>query len=113
MGNASTMRADNIAHYEVARAQSFGDIESWTQSGVVDDKEWYTAHDEHVCPGCQSMDGRTVGLSENFFNKGDELVVERPDKETPYRLKLDYESIHGCPLHNRCRCVLLPVRRSA
>jgi hypothetical protein len=25
-------------------------------------------------------------------------------------LKLDYEDIHGPSLHNRCRCVLLPVR---
>jgi SPP1 gp7 family putative phage head morphogenesis protein len=110
MGSASTMRADNIARYEVTHAQTYGDIQAWTQSGVVEGKEWYTAHDEHVCPGCSSMDGKILKLSENFFDKGDELIVDRPGKDTPYRLKLDYENIGGCPLHNRCRCVLLPVR---
>jgi SPP1 gp7 family putative phage head morphogenesis protein len=111
MGHASTMRADNIAQYEVTHAQAYGDIQAWTQSGLVDEKEWYTAHDERVCLGCQSMDGKIVKLSDKFFDKGDELTVDRPGKDTPYRLKLDYEDIQGCPLHNRCRCVLLPVRR--
>lgn len=110
MGSASTLRADRIASYEVTHAQSYGDIRAWTQSGLVEEKEWFTAHDERVCPGCNYMDGKRTALAENFFDKGDELVIERPGKETPYRLQLDYEHIHGCPLHSKCRCCLLPVR---
>jgi hypothetical protein len=49
MGSASTMRADRIARTKVARAQGYGDIQAWTQSGVVQGKEWYTARDEMVC----------------------------------------------------------------
>src|SRR6478735_5511149 len=107
----SVERADNIARYEVSHAQTFGDIQAWTQSGVVEGKEWYSARDEHVCLSCMSMDGKIVGLSENYFDKGDEIVIDRPGKEMPYRLKLDYEDIKGPALHNRCRCVLLAVRK--
>lgn len=109
MGSASTVRADRIASYEVTHAQSYADIQAWTQSGVVAEKEWYTAHDERVCPGCRSMDGKTEKLTDNFMDQGSAITVEREGK-TPYKLKLDYEDILGCPLHNMCRCVLLPVR---
>lgn len=109
MGSASTLRADRIATYEVTHAQSYADIQAWTQSGVVEGKEWYTAHDDAVCPGCQFMDGKTAGLSENFMDKGDAINVDREGK-SPYKLNLDYEDIEGCPLHNGCRCVILPVR---
>lgn len=34
------------------------------------------------------MDGRTVGLLDNYFDRGDEIVVDRPGKTSPYRLKL-------------------------
>jgi hypothetical protein len=60
MGSASTMRADRIARTEVARVQGYGDIQAWTQSGVVQGKEWYTARDEMVCTFCQAMDGRST-----------------------------------------------------
>ena len=110
MGSASTIRADRIARYEVTHAQTYGDIQAWSQSGLVEGKQWMTAEDEKVCPGCKSMDGKIIGLSENYFDQGDELVIDRPGRSTPYRLSLDYESIPGPGLHNGCRCVLLPVR---
>lgn len=113
MGHASTVRADRIASYETTHAQAYGDIQAWTQSGVVDEKEWYTAHDERVCLGCQHMDGQRTALSENFLDQGDTITIDREEEgKKPYSLKLDYEDIEGCPLHNKCRCVLLPVRRS-
>ena len=69
MGSASTIRADRIARYEVTHSQTYGDLQAWTQSGVVVGTEWYTAHDERVCLGCRSQDGRVVGLSRNYFDK--------------------------------------------
>lgn len=109
MGSASTIRADRIASYQVTRAQGYGDIQAWTQSGVVAEKEWFTAHDERVCLGCKHMDGRHTGLQESFLDKGSTIVVDREGKK-PYKLVLDYEDISCCPLHNGCRCVLLPRR---
>jgi SPP1 gp7 family putative phage head morphogenesis protein len=103
-GNASTMRADRIARTETSRAQGFGDIQAWTQSGVVSGKEWFTAEDERVCPFCDDMDGKVVGLEDNFFDKGDSL--EAGGKT----LDLNYDDVPSAPLHVGCRCVLLPVR---
>ena len=103
-GSASTMRADRIARTEVARAQGFADIQAWTQSGVVSAKEFYTARDDRVCPGCSSLDGKVYGLTQNIFDKGDTLTVG------DYRLKLDYDDVPSAPIHVGCRCVLLPVR---
>lgn len=112
-GVALTQRADLIAQTEVARAQTFGDLEAWGQSGLVEGKEWYTAHDEKVCKWCGPMDGTVIGLTETFFDKGDVQVEEttnRKGEKTTVTYKHDYDDVPGAPLHPRCRCVLLPVR---
>lgn len=113
-GFAVTERADRIAQTEITRAQTFADVEAWDQSGVVSGKEWYTAKDERVCPWCRSMDGQVVGLNTNFFDKGDEQVVEttnRDGENRTLRKVHDYDNVIGPPNHVRCRCVLLPVRK--
>lgn len=107
-GNASTMRANRIAQSETARAQGFADVQAWTQSGVVTGKQWYTAEDSTVCPFCADMDGKQTDLQETFFDKGDTLDVTGDDGKTS-TLKLNYEDIENPPLHNNCRCVLLPI----
>lgn len=104
MGSASTMRADRIARTEVSRAQGYGDVEAWKQSGVVASKEWFTAEDEHVCPFCHSLDGQVFALDENIFSKGDSLTIE--GKTQHY----NYDDVPANPLHVNCRCTLLPVR---
>jgi SPP1 gp7 family putative phage head morphogenesis protein len=104
MGSASTMRADRIARTEVSRAQGYGDIQAWTQSGVVSGKEWFTAEDEHVCPFCDELDGKTWGLDENIFDKGDSMQVG------DQKLDLSYDDVPSNPLHPQCRCTILPVR---
>lgn len=104
MGNASTVRADRIARTEVSRAQGYADIQAWTQSGVVEGKEWYTAEDEHVCPFCDSLDRQVFGLDENIVTKGDSLTI---DGQTQH---YNYDDVPSPPLHVNCRCVLLPIR---
>lgn len=104
-GNASTVRADRIARTETSRAQTFGDLEAWKQSGVVESKEWFTAEDERVCPFCNALDGRVEDIDTNFFDKGD--TFEQGDDQS---LSLSYDDVPGAPLHVNCRCVLLPVR---
>ena len=103
-GSALTVRADRIARTESARAQTFGDIEAWDQSGVVEAKEWFTAHDDRQCKFCRPMDGKVIGIKTNFFRKGD--VWEGDDGKT---ITLDYDDIQGPPMHNNCRCTLLPI----
>lgn len=112
-GFAITARADLIAATEVARAQTFADVEAWDQSGVVEAKEWYTAQDERVCKFCGPMNGRTIPLDANFFDKGDvqtETGKNRKGESTTYTYNHSYDDVPGAPLHPRCRCVLLPVR---
>lgn len=104
MGSASTMRADRIARTEVAGAQGFADIQAWTQSGVVEGKEWFTAEDEHVCPFCDQLDGSVIGLNDTFFDDGDTYRVGDQAQ------KISYGDIASAPLHPNCRCTLLPVR---
>lgn len=112
-GTASTQRADLIAQTETTRAQAAADIEAWDQSGVVEAKEWYTAHDERVCPWCNSMNGTVVGLTENYFDKGDSQIVDATNRNGEKRTQRkvhDYDDVIGPPNHPRCRCTLLPVR---
>lgn len=96
MGSASTMRADRIARTEVSRAQGYGDIQAWSQSGLVAGKEFYTARDELVCLHCRSLDGKTFDLSDNIFDKGDSLTI---DGKTQH---YNYDDIPSPPLHVNC-----------
>lgn len=109
-GNIGTMRAIRIAQSEVTRAQGFADVAAWQQSGVVEGKEWYTAHDSHVDPFCADMDGREIDLTETFYTKGDSMTVTN-DKGKEVTRVLNYEDIEHPPLHVGCRCVLIPIRK--
>lgn len=113
LGLAATLRADLIAVTEVARAQSVADVNAWSQSGVVEGTEWFTAEDEKVCKFCGPMNGRVIGLEETFYSKGDVQVESgknRKGETTNYTYKHDYDDALGAPLHPRGRYTLLPVR---
>lgn len=112
MGIAITQRADLIAQTESTRAHTFASIGAWGQSGVVTGKEWFTAADERRCNFCASMDGKILGLKENYFDKGDIMVVDGENKKgeaKKFTQHLDYDDVPGPGLHSRCRCVLLPI----
>ena len=109
-GYASSDRAYKIAESESTRAQGYADVQAWEQSGQVEGKTWYTSEDERVCAFCGAMHGRTIALRDNFYNKGDRMVVPRPEKSDAV-LNISYEDINHQPLHVRCRCVLLPVMK--
>ncbi|MCF8783205.1 phage minor head protein [Rhodococcus ruber] len=116
MGIAATARADLITVTEVARAQSAADIFAWEQSGVVEAKEFYTTLDERRCAYCKDMHGKVIGLDQNYFDKGDVQVVtvtNRKGEEVQHTMNHDYDDVPAPPLHNRCRCTLLPVRMNA
>jgi SPP1 gp7 family putative phage head morphogenesis protein len=104
-GAAAGYRAERIARTEARRTTTQAEVTAWDQSGVVEAKEWYTAHDERVCEFCGPMDGTIEpDLHSSYFDKG--TVYTGAEGGT---LKLDYEAIDGPPLHVNCRCDLLPV----
>lgn len=92
-------RSRQIARTTITTSANQASIEARDESGVVSGKEWYTARDERVCPQCWPMQGKVLGLKDNYFNKWDEYN----------KLKLDYQDVKWPALHPSCRCTLLPV----
>lgn len=98
----SPYRAEMIARTESARAYVAGETETWRQSGQVIAKEWLLAPD--ACEFCSAVAkewaGRSVGLDDAFYKVGHVLTGTDGG-----RMKLDYETVGGPPLHPHC---LLP-----
>lgn len=98
-GECKTSRAMKIARTETARSMGFATEEAYIQSEVVKGKEWLTAMDERTCEICSAMNGKTMALGENFFDKGDTFMGTT----------FDYDSVQYPPIHPLCRCTLIPV----
>ena len=64
---------------------------------------WYTAEDEQVCEFCGPEHSKIIGVTENFYKKGD-TVVGRDGGN----LKLNYRTIGEPPIHTNCRCFIRP-----
>lgn len=77
-------RADLIATTETAFADVAGNLAGWKESSVVQGKTWIIG--EGCCELCDELNGKTVGLDEDFPDDGDD----------------------GPPLHPRCRCDVVP-----
>ncbi|MBA7546666.1 hypothetical protein ES705_39058 [subsurface metagenome] len=76
--NWDKVRSETIARSEAMRASNRGAIESYRQSGVVKSKIWITYHDKRTCYSCADLDGKVIGLEDNYFNLGDpDEVIER------------------------------------
>ena len=104
---ANDSRAEMIARTEAIKASNFGTQEAWEQSGVVTAKEWLTAADERVDALCAAMDGKIIGLGDNFFEKGDTLSAKN-DEGKKVSQTFDADTPVP-PLHPNCRCTLIPV----
>ena len=103
--NWNKVRSETIARSEAMRASNRGAIESYRQSGVVKSKMWITYHDERTCYSCADLDGKVIGLEDNYFNLGDaDEVIERGGRT--HTFKNDYEDIGSPPRHARCRCTI-------
>lgn len=110
-GTMATKRAQMIAQTEVATALNQADIEAWTQTELVEAKEWFTGEDEKTCGYCQSMDGKIISLQSKFFHKGDKIEFEDAHEHS-HHMNLDYKDITAPPIHPHCRCALLPVLKT-
>lgn len=101
-------RAEMIARTEVIRAANYGTLSAYKQSGVIEGKEWLTANDEKVCPYCNSMDRKQLGLDDSFLPVGGIFEVTTTDGK-PISMTNNYLDTQAPPLHPRCRCTLLPI----
>jgi len=90
----SEARSLMIARTELAFSHVQGNIAGYRESGMVEKKRWLVAQD-NVCPRCEALDGKTVGIDDEFHD----------DEED--------EDVDGPPLHPNCRCDILPVLEEA
>ena len=102
--NLEDYQAQRIARTEVSRATNFATLDGYRQSGIVKGKQFLTAQDERVCEWCGPLDGKIVGLEENFFDKGDSYMG---NADSP--LTFEYGDVEAPPLHVNCRCTIVPV----
>lgn len=92
--------APTIARTETVGAYNFGSVEGWDQSGVVEGKEWLTAHDDRVRESHADADGEQVGLDDDFQVGGSRMAF-------PGDPRGDVSEVANC------RCTVLPVLRVA
>lgn len=85
-------QSERVARTETIRASNLAADDAFTQSGVVEAKEWLTAGDP--CPLCEPYDGQVVELGGGFYDNQDDFADGNP------------------PLHPNCRCVIIPVLKS-
>lgn len=89
-------RSALVASTEVTRAYAQGAKDAYRASGVVARLVWQTANDERRCIFCGDLQGRTVGIDENF------------DTALSGDLRNRIKPFAAPPAHPGCRCWLLP-----
>jgi HK97 family phage portal protein len=99
-------RAKTVAKTESFRAANSALKTAWQQSGVVKTVRWYTSQTSNVCPFCQSMEGKTIPVDQDFFKNGDSITVG--DGDEAKTMSLNYGDVGAPPLHPLCMCFLRP-----
>lgn len=94
-------RAERVARTEIIRSNNHAAQESYRQLGVTR-KEWFS--NPGACPQCVAMDGRTVGITQNFLQKGEQYLDADGKEHTN-----SYENVAHAPLHSNCRCTIISV----
>lgn len=84
---ATNTRAELISRTETARYNTNASNLAMKQSGVVKAKQWQV--DSNPCPQCAELQGKIVGLDDNFLKKGDEING----------IVFDYSNTINPPLH--------------
>ena len=97
-------RSMMIARTETSRAYTQGQVAAWEQTGVVTEKVWSAASDS--CPFCAAMNGKVVGLKEDYLHNGDVLSVGAGEGRTA-SMRMGYGNVNGPPLHPNCRCSIV------
>lgn len=100
--NASSIRSELIARTETIASSNAAANEAYRQSPLVIRKEW--AANPDACEFCAELDGKTVGLDEDYVTLGQHITGTEGGV-----LPINYEDIGFPPAHPRCRCTILPV----
>ena len=95
--------AERVARTEVVRVSNMANKAAWKDSGTVKTVKWYTSEKDTVCPFCESMNGTTIDINDNFADMGEKLDVGDDQSMT-----VDYSDIGGPPLHPNCGCYMRP-----
>jgi hypothetical protein len=103
---SDTKRAAMVAKTESFRTANDALKTAWKQSGVVKTVRWYTSELANVCGFCQAMNGRTIGIEDNFFSAGEEFTVDADDKSES--MTMNYGDVSAPPLHPLCACFIRP-----
>lgn len=100
---AKGYRALRLARTETIKASNQAANFAYKQTGYVKYKVWFAN------PGadeiCAELDGKIVGLDDNFVEFGDSVETEEGGK-----FVADYEAIETPPIHPNCRCTIIPSR---
>lgn len=102
---ATGWRAERVARTESMYASNAATVDGYKQTGYVIKMEWY-ANPGH-CMFCDTMDGKTVGLEDNFVSQGDSVSYSEDGKT--HSMQADYRSIDAPPLHPNCACTIIPI----
>jgi HK97 family phage portal protein len=99
-------RAEMVARTETFAAANSATKEAWKETGVVKTISWYTSGDDRVCDWCSQMDGKEIGIDDEFYKKGDEITAG------DQTMSLEYDNIGNPPLHVNCNCYIKPTEIS-
>ena len=102
-GEARGYRSDRIAKTETHKIANEAAMESYKQSSVVTEWEWYA--NPGACGFCQSMSGSKSDLNSPMMELGSSVK----DAETGQEMTIDYEPITSADLHPNCQCTQLPT----
>lgn len=100
---ANTVRASMVAKTETFRVANYASKAAWKESGVVKTIKWHTAEDDRVEEYCRALDGKVIGIEDDFFKLGDKVKGADGGE-----LELDYSDVGAPPLHTQCRCYTQP-----
>lgn len=93
-------RAEMVARTEVIRGSNMGAKMAYKEAGITR-LRWVAAADH--CDYCAGLDGKIVGIDENFQNLGDSVSGGSGDAP----MAITYDNIETPPLHVNCRCTIL------
>lgn len=95
--DATEHRAEMISRTETIRYNTRASQQAYVDSGIVEAKQWMVNPD--ACDVCLELDGKIVGLDDDFVKKGNEILGT----------VIDYEDIPAPPLHPNCKCDIVPI----
>lgn len=104
----SSVRASIVSKTEVVAVSNMANKDAWKEAGSVKTVKWYTSEKDNVCDFCRAMNGKTIDIDVNFFDKGQTFTVTDAAGEKQ-SMDMDYSAIGGPPLHPQCGCFIRPA----